>query len=313
MERAFAAELFRSDGGHAEVGYGGGADDHGRVGQVLHDGGAHLRGAGDGDEGAAGGRRERSGGGDKDDLRAALAGGFGEGVAHLAAGAVAEKADGVDGLAGASGGDEDGLAVKVLCGRGLQGGEHGLGDGVDVGEAAGAGHAAGEVAAAGFYDGDAAGLKYRDIRTCRRVVPHVHVHRGGDDDRSGGGKKHGGEEVVGEAVGHLGEDVGGGGRDDDRVGGLGLRDVLDLGCFFGAPRIVETSGELALLAPHGGDDFVAGERGEGKRLNELLGGAGHDDADVDFILLQEADEFSGLVGGDSAADSNDYARRFSVH
>jgi hypothetical protein len=58
---------------------------------------------------------------------------------------------------------------------------------------------------------------------------------------------------------------------------------------------------------------VAGERGEGERLDELLGGSGHHNADVNFILLKCADEFGGLVGCDSAADSDGYARRFSVN
>ena len=90
------------------------------------------------------------------------------------------------------------------------------------------------------------------------------------------------------------------------VGGLRLGDVLDLAF------IVEAGGGLALLAPHGGDDFVAGERGESKRLDELLGSAGHGDADVDFILLQCADEFSGLVGCDSAGDADSYMNCLSA-
>ena len=48
---------------------------------------------------------------------------------------------------------------EVLCRRELQGGENGLGDGFDVGEAAGAGHAAGEIAAAGLDDDHAAGFE----------------------------------------------------------------------------------------------------------------------------------------------------------
>jgi hypothetical protein len=58
---------------------------------------------------------------------------------------------------------------------------------------------------------------------------------------------------------------------------------------------------------------VAGERGERERLNKFLCCAGHDDADVDSILLECADKFGGLVGSDSAADSDGYARHFSVH
>ncbi len=106
---------------------------------------------------------------------------------------------------------------------------------------------------------------------------------------------------------HLGQDVGGGGCDDDRIGGLRLGNVFDLAF------IVEAGGGLAFFAPHGGDDLVAGERGERERLDEFLRGPGHGDADVDFILLQQADEFCGLVGGDSAGNADEHARCFSVH
>ena len=197
--------------------------------------------------------------------------------------------------------------AEVLCERGLQGGQDGLGDGFDIGEAAGAGHAAGEVAAAGLDDGDAALAQDLDVGAGCRMAPHVYVHRRGDDDGRGGGEEHGGEEVVGEAVGHLGQHMRRCGRDDDRVGGLGLGDVLD------PAFIVEARRGLAVFAPHGGDDLVAGERRERERLDELLGGASHHDANIDFILLERADEFSGLVGSDSAADSNDYAWHFSIH
>ena len=180
---------------------------------------------------------QRSGRGDQDDLRAALVGGLGEGVAHLAAGAVAEEADGIDRLAGASGGDKDGFAGEVLLSAAsCEGGENRLGDGFDVGEAAGAGHAAGEIAAAGLDDGDAAGFEQLDVGARGGMVPHVHVHRRGDDDGRGGGEEHGGEKVVGEAVGHFGENVRGGGRDDDSVGGLRLGDVLDLAFIVEAGR-----------------------------------------------------------------------------
>ena len=42
--------------------------------------------------------------------------------------------------------------------------------------------------------------------------------------------------------------------------------------------------------------FLSGERGEGQRGDEFLGGAGHDDLHVELFLLQAADEFGGFVG-----------------
>src|ERR1019366_4931435 len=100
--------------------------------------------------------RVRGGGGDEDDFRAALSGGFRERVAHLAAGTVAEEADRVDRLAGASGGDEDGFAGEVLLGSLAEHGEDRLGDGLDVGEAARAGHSTSEIGAVRWDDGAAA-------------------------------------------------------------------------------------------------------------------------------------------------------------
>ncbi len=278
---------------------------------MLHDGGVHLCGGDDRDEGAAGGGRERSGRGDEDDLRAALAGGFGEGVAHLAGGAVAEEADGVECLARAAGGDEDGLGGEVLdvAGRGC--GEDGFDDGVEICEAAGAGHAAGEIAGVGIYEVHTAAAQEGDVGLGGRVIPHVDVHGGGDDDRSFGGEEQGGEEVVGEAVGHLREDVGGGGGDDDDVGELGLGDVLDLACGIEAGGGRLRCGFLVRgFGPEAGDDLVAGEGGEGERADELLGGASHDDVDVGSALLEEADQLGGLVGGDSPGDAYRNAEGF---
>ena len=54
---------------------------------------------------------------------------------------------------------------------------------------------------------------------------------------------------------------------------------------------------------HAGDDFFSGEGSEGEGLNELLGGAGHDDLHADAAILQQADNFGGFVGCDSAGDA----------
>ena len=59
------------------------------------------------------------------------------------------------------------------------------------------------------------------------MAGHVHVHRGGKNDRGFGGQVCGREKVVSEAVGELGESVRSGRSDDQYIGPLGLRDVLD--------------------------------------------------------------------------------------
>ena len=94
---------------------------------------------------------------------------------------------------------------------------------------------------------------------------------------------------------NLREDIGGGGRDEQKIDALRDGDVLD-GAF-------DVGGRGVVGAEHFGDDFLAGERGEGERSDEFLGGAGHHDLHVELFLLQAADEFRGFVGSDSAGDA----------
>lgn len=297
---AFAAELLWGGVGDAVVADGGGHDDDGRFGQAREDGGAHLVGGGDGDELAGGGRGKRGGGGDEEDAGSAARGLGGEGVAHLAGGAVADEADGVDGLAGSSGGDEDGLAGEVW--RGGEGFGDGGYDGGFFGEAASADHAAGEVAGAGLDDADAALAESLEVGLRGWVLQHDDVHGGRDDDGRGGGEVHRREEVVSDAVGEFGEDVGRGGRDDEGGRGLGLPYVLDA-AVLGAGHL---AGALrsGVFAPERGDDLVAGDGGEGEGADELLGGARHDDVGVEAGVLELADDLDGLVGGDASGDGD---------
>ena len=59
------------------------------------------------------------------------------------------------------------------------------------------------------------------------MLPHIHVHGGSHKNRRGGGQVQGGQEIVGDAVGELGQDIGRGRRNDQRIGPLRLADVLD--------------------------------------------------------------------------------------
>jgi len=49
---------------------------------------------------------------------------------------------------------------------------------------------------------------------------------------------------------------------------------------------------------------MAGERGEGKRLNEFNSRTGHDDMNFKRLALQGADQLRRFVGGNSAGDTH---------
>ena len=174
--------------------------------------------------------------------------------------------------------------------------QHRLHDGLVFGEATCANHAAGQVAAVGRYDADVAAGQGFEIRLGRRMLPHVHVHRRSHDDGGGSRQIHRGEEIVRDAVGEFCNDVGGRGRDDERVGGLGSVDVLD-----GRSRI---SRIRSFRRPETGNDFVSGESGKGEWLDEVLGRLGHHDVDVERLLLQVAHQFRRFVRRDAARNAD---------
>ena len=55
------------------------------------------------------------------------------------------------------------------------------------------------------------------------------------------------------------------------------------------------AGAASSRTEHFGDDFFAGERGEGERSDEFLRRAGHHDLHVELFLLQAAHQFRGFV------------------
>ncbi len=73
------------------------------------------------------------------------------------------------------------------------------------------------VAGRGAEDRDAIAAQQGDVALRRGVVPHLAVHRGGDEERAVAREARRREQVVGEAVGELGEEVGARGRDHDRI------------------------------------------------------------------------------------------------
>src|SRR5690606_6829873 len=154
----------------------------------------------------------------------------GERVALQAGGAVPDEADGVDGLAGAAGGDDDVASGEVPAGGAA--GQHVPGDLEQLGglgQPPGAGVPAGEAPGGRFDDDGAAGPQGRHVRLGRGVLPHLGVHRGGEHDGAARGEQRVGEQVVGEPGGGAGEQVGGGGGDEHQVRLLPEPDVRDVG------------------------------------------------------------------------------------
>ena len=63
----------------------------------------------------------------------------------------------------------------------------------------------------------------------QRVGIHVDVHGRRNHNRSGGGQQNGGEQIVGQAAGEFGQQVGRGRGKQDQVGRIGQADVADFG------------------------------------------------------------------------------------
>ena len=95
-------------------------------------------------------------------------------------------------------------------------------------------------------------------------------------------------EVVGVAAGHLGQEVGGGGRHHDQVGLAREADVADLA--------------LVVEVEQVGEDALVAQRRHRQRRHELLRRPGHDRAHADAPLAQPPDQLQALVGGNAAAD-----------
>jgi hypothetical protein len=106
--------------------------------------------------------------------------------------------------------------------------------------------------------------------------PHARVHGGGDKYRLVGGEQYGGGEVVGQAVGELGQEVCRGRGDDHQVGLARQADVPDLVLVIEIKEVAE--------------DTLAGQSRDRQRRDEVMGGLGEHSADAGAALLQPADQ-----------------------
>ncbi len=136
-----------------------------------------------------------------------------------------------------------------------------------------------------------------EISSRRRMLPHPHIHGGRREHRLVGGKDHGRGEIGREPLRHLGEKIGGRGRNDDEVGLARETDMSDLG--------------LVLEVEELGESLLPREHGERKRRDERSTALGQDRAHRSAPLLQAAHEIEALIGGDAAA--NDQENALAVH
>src|SRR5207245_763289 len=123
------------------------------------------------------------------------------------------------------------------------------------------------------------------------VVPHPAVHGRRDQHGPAGGEEDRGQEVVGDALRRLGQEVGGGRRDHDGVRALGQRHVLDRVGALGIEEVRE----------HG----TAGERAEGEGAYELARVLGQADGGAGAERGELAQEVHRLVGRDGPGDAED--------
>ena len=229
-------------------------------------------------------------GGDQRDPGSPLGGGGRQRVAHLAAGVVADEAHGVDRLPSASGRNHHCASGQVVAPAGRLG--QCVKQALARGQTSGSGVAAGQVPRLGLHHEGAASPNPREVFLDLRLGPHGVVHGWRQHQRAARGQHGGAHDVVGAALGELGDGVGGGRRQQQQ-----LRPVaqLDVRLGFGARR------------PEVDEHRVAGDPAEGGRAYEAASGGRHGHPHGAARLGHGGGQVGQLVGGDAARHQQPYA------
>ena len=283
--------LVLRDGGGAVVRHGGGLDEDIRLRKGILHGLQHILGGDHGPDGNAHGGLQGGGAGDQGHLRAPEGGLPGDGVAHAAAGVVGEVADGVQGLLGGARRDGDTDAGKGLLPGQLPGDtvqQH-----LGLRQLAAAHVLAGQKAAGGLDDAEAVFFQGGNVILGDGVFQHGGIHGRGDQLAALGGQDCGGQHIVRDAVGELGNDIGGGRGDQDEVRRLGKGDMVDI--------VLKIPGEGIHHAA------VVGQGLKGQGRDELGRVFRHDDVDVRPCLAESAGDAGHLIGRDAAGDPQQHA------
>ena len=92
------------------------------------------------------------------------------------------------------------------------------------------------------------------------VRPHLWIHRRRNQDRAVGREQHCGRKVAGVASRHLGDEVGGRGRNDNEVGLAREPDVADIELIVASNRSVNTRSPDSAPADERRDELLSGAR-----------------------------------------------------
>ena len=125
------------------------------------------------------------------------------------------------------------------------------------------------------------------------MAPHHGVHGGRHHDRLVGRKQGGGGKVVCQAMSHLGNEIGAGGRHHHQIGLARQPDMAHLA--FISQR------EQILI------DLVFAQGRHRERGDEFRSAPGQDCAHRGSALAQAADQLQALKGGDPTGDHQQYA------
>jgi hypothetical protein len=134
----------------------------------------------------------------------------------------------------------------------------------------------------------------REIALRRLVLPHARIHRRRENNLHRRRQQHGGGEIVGETVRHLGHQIGGRRRNHDQVGLARQPDVADV--------------EFMRRVEQVGIDAPAADRACRQRSDELRSRLGENAPHDDAAFLHAPYEIERFVGGDAAADDQQHAR-----
>ena len=288
--------LVLGHGGRAVVRHGGGLDEDVRLGQQILHRPEHVRrrghrpGVHEGDQGQAGGA------GDQGDLGPPEHGLPGDGIPHPAGAVVGEEAHRVQGLLGGAGGHRhphplEGLGPGQLPGDVIQ-------EDLRLGHLSAAHRLAGQQAAVRRDDLKAVALQGLQVVLGDGVFQHGGVHGWGHQLLALGRQDHGGEHVVCNAVGQLGDDIRRGRGNEDQVRCRGQGDVMDV------------VGKVPVKSVH--HAAVVGEGLEGQGGDELRGIPGHHHVDLRPRLPQGRGHVGDFVGGNAARDAQQYTLSLQV-
>ena len=149
--------------------------------------------------------------------------------------------------------------------------------------------AAGLVAACWSEDRDSVAAQGGNIAAGRRVFPHLAVHRRRHQQRAIAGEGQCAQQIIGEAIGELGDEISRCRRNQQRIGvarKVDVRHVIGDACI-----------------PLVGENRLARKRLESDRRHEAAGCFGHRHLYAGTLFGEQANEFCRLIGSDATRDA----------